>query len=288
MKAIFRHEISSCFTNLTAYVFGAFLLLFVGIFVMVYNFNYSLSNFEYVLGNMDFVFIIIVPVLTMRTLAEEKHQKTDQLLYSLPLSMTQVVLGKYAAMLCIFMIPMAVVCIYPIILTAYGSVYLPAAFGAVAGFFFLGASLIAIGVFISSVTESQAIAAGICFAVMLLNYYLYDLAGFISSSAISSLIAFIVIIAVAAAVIYHMTKNIILAIGTGAVLETALIITYVIKGDSFEALFPEIISNLSLFERFYVFINGVFDITGIVYFVSVIAVFLFLSIQAMDKRRWSD
>ncbi len=99
MKAMFRHELSSYFTNITGYVFGAFLLLFVGIFTMIYNINYSVSNYEYVLGNMSFVFLIIVPVLTMRSIAEERKQKTDQLLYSLPLTMTQVVLGKYGAIM---------------------------------------------------------------------------------------------------------------------------------------------------------------------------------------------
>lgn len=94
MKAVFRHELSSYFTNLTGYVFGAFLLLFAGIFTMVYNLKSALTNFEYVLGNMSFVFLVIVPILTMRVLAEERRQKTDQLLYSLPLTMTKVVLGK--------------------------------------------------------------------------------------------------------------------------------------------------------------------------------------------------
>lgn len=89
MKAVLRHELSSCFTNLSGYVFGAFLLLFAGIYTMVYNLQSATTNFEYVLGSMSFVFLIIVPILTMRVLAEERRQKTDQLLYSLPLSMTQ-------------------------------------------------------------------------------------------------------------------------------------------------------------------------------------------------------
>ncbi len=161
MRAIFRHEISSCFTNLTGYVFGAFLLLFAGIFTMVYNLNYQVANFEYVVSEMSFVFLIIVPILTMRVLAEERRQKTDQLLYSLPLSMTQVVLGKYAALLCMLLIPTAILCLYPIALSTFGDIYFPAAFGAIAGFFFLGAALTAIGVFVSSVTESQAVAAGL-------------------------------------------------------------------------------------------------------------------------------
>lgn len=287
MKAIFRHELSSYFTNMTGYVFAAFLLLFTGIFTMVYNINYAVSNFEYVLGNIAFIFLVIVPVLTMRSIAEERKQNTAQLLYSLPITMTQVVAGKYAAMLCVFALPMAVICIYPFILSFFGNVYMPAAFGSIVGFFLLGAALLSIGIFVSSLTESQTIAAGICFAVMLINYYLYDLAGFVSSTAIASLAAFSVIVVLAALIIKIMTKNNFFAIGTGLILEIILLIFYLTDSTAFEGLFAEIIQNLSLFERFYIFVDGVFDITGIAYFLTVSGVFLFLTVQSLDKRRWS-
>lgn len=109
MTAVFRHELSSYFTNVTGYVFGAFLLLFAGIYTMAINLQSASPYFEYVLMNMDFIFLIIVPILTMRVIAEERRQKTDQLLYSLPLTMTQVALGKYLAMLVIFLIPVAII-----------------------------------------------------------------------------------------------------------------------------------------------------------------------------------
>ena len=129
MKAVFRHELSSYFTGMTGYVFGAFLLLFAGIYTMAVNLNAGLSNFEYVLSNLSFIFLIIVPILTMRVIAEERRQRTDQLLYSLPLSMTGVALGKYAALLVVFLVPTGIICLYPLVLSAFGSVYLPLAFG---------------------------------------------------------------------------------------------------------------------------------------------------------------
>ena len=113
MKAVFRHELSSYFTGMTGYVFGAFLLLFAGIYTMAVNLNAGLSNFEYVLSNLSFIFLIIVPILTMRVIAEERRQRTDQLLYSLPLSMTGVALGKYAALLVVFLVPTGIICLYP-------------------------------------------------------------------------------------------------------------------------------------------------------------------------------
>lgn len=288
MIAVFRHELESYFTSLTGFVFGAFLLLFAGIYTMVYNISNALTNFEYVLGGMSFVFLVIVPVLTMRVLAEERKQKTDRLLYSLPLSMTEVVLGKYAAMLVIYLLPMLVISVYPLILSMYGNVHFPAAYSAIIGFFFLGAALIAIGTYVSSVTESQAVAAGLCFVVMMINYFIADLASFVSTTAASSYFAFGVLIALIAWVFYRMTRN---GVVSGLLLlmgEAALILCYVVSSESFEGLFPELMTQLSLFERFYVFLDGVFDVTGIVYFVTVAAVFLFMSVQSMEKRRWSE
>ena len=288
MKAVFRHELNSYFTNVSGYVLGAFILLFSGIYTMVYNLNAAYANFEYVLGGMSFVFLIIVPILTMRVIAEERRQKTDQLLYSLPLTMTKVVLGKYAALLVVLLVPLAIVSLYPLILTAYGNVHLPTAYGAVAGFFLLGAALIAIGVFISSVTESQAVAAGLCFVVMLVNYYITSLAHYVPTSAFGSLMACTILILLLALIFRLMTKNSLASLLVGLVLEGALLVYYARSSTAFEGLFAEIMENLSLFERFYGFVDGVFDLTSVVYFISVIAFFLFLSVQSMEKRRWSE
>lgn len=288
MRAVLRHELSSYFTNLSGYVFGAFLLLFAGIYTMAYNIRSAITNFEYVLGGMSFVFLVIVPILTMRVLAEERRQKTDQLLYSLPLSMTQVVLGKYIAMLVIFAVPLAIISLYPVVLTAFGNIHLPAAFSAIAGFFFLGAALIAIGMYISSVTESQAVAAGLCFVVMLVNYFIADLASMASTTAFGSLAALMLLALVVCGVIYLMTKSGFTALLCAAALVGGIMLAYIFNSSAFEGLFPEIMENISLFERFYALIEGVFDLRSIVYFLSVTGVFLFLSVQSMEKRRWSE
>lgn len=288
MRAVLRHELSSYFTNLSGYVFGAFLLLFAGIYTMVYNIQSAITNFEYVLGGMSFVFIVTVPILTMRVLAEERRQKTDQLLYSLPLSMTQVVMGKYLAMLITFAVPLLLICLYPIILSAYGNLYLPAAFGAIAGFFFLGAALIAVGMYISSITDSQAVAAGLCFVVMLLNYFLADLADMASSEAFGSMAALVILSLAAAGAVWLMTKNSFAALLCAAALVGGTVAVYMVNSSVFEGLFPEIMDNLSLFERFYAMIDGVFDLRSVVYLCSVAGVCLFLCVQSMEKRRWSE
>ena len=288
MKAVFRHELSSFFTGLSGYVFGGFVLLFAGIFTMVLNLNAGYDSFEYVVGNMSFVFLVIVPILTMRILAEERHQKTDQLLYSLPLTMTKVVLGKYCAMLVVFLVPVAIMSLYPVILSGYGSLNLPGAFGAIFGFFLLGAALLAIGMYISSITESQAVAAGLCFVVMLVNYFIADLSGYVSTTAFASLVAFMVLILAGCGVLYLMTKNSFLSLMCAAVLEAGMVLLYTFQSSLFEGLFPQIMEGISLYERFYDILNGIFDLTGVVYFLSIVDVFLFLSVQSLEKRRWSE
>lgn len=288
MNAVFRHEVSSHFHSLSAYVFGAFLLLFGGVYTMVMNLNNLLTNFEFVMGNMAFIFLIIVPILTMRVLAEERRQKTDQLLYSLPISMTDVVLGKFGALLVMLLIPLAIIALYPVMLSAFGNIHFPTAYGAMLGFFLLGAALIAIGLFISSITESQAVAAGLCFVVMLLNYYISDLATFVAATAFASFSAFAAVIVILALLINMMTKNGTISLIFAAVGEGALLAGYLLNASSFEGLFPKVMESLSLFDRFYVFVNGVFDLSAVVYFITVIALFLFLSVQSMERRRWND
>ena len=123
MTAVLKHELRAYFHSLTAYVFGAFLLAFVGIGAMMYNLQAAVSNFEYVLSFGCLVFVVIVPILTMRVIAEERKQKTDQLLYSLPITTTQVVIGKYLALLTVYLIPLCIICIYPLIFSQFGDIF---------------------------------------------------------------------------------------------------------------------------------------------------------------------
>lgn len=288
MKAVFRHELASYFSNMTGYVFGAFLLLFAGIYTMVYNLKGGITNFEYVPAGMDFAFLVIVPILTMRVLAEERRQKTDQLLYSLPITMMEVVLGKFAALLVVLAVPVAIVGLYPFILCLYGNVHFPAVYSSLCGFFFLGAALIAVGIFISSITESQAVAAGVCFALLLVNYFLSDLASYLSTTAFSSLTGIMIMAALISIIAYRMTKNGLAAGALCLLLEIASVTVFLVDSTLYEGLLPEVIKKMSLFQQFYVFVDGIFDIRSLVYFASICVVFLFLSVQSMEKRRWSE
>lgn len=287
MTAIFKRELKSYFNNILGYIFCAFILLFAGIYTMVINLKSGSANFEFVLGNMAFIFLIAVPILTMRVVAEERRHKTDQLLYSLPITMTEVVFGKYLAMLAVLFIPLAIISVYPLILSLFGNVNFFASYGSLLAFFMLGASLIAMGMFISSLTDNQVVAVIGSFILVLLNYYIGTLAGYVSYSANATFIAFVIVIAAVAFLIYYLTKNSLLAVIIAAIAEIALIAVKLVNPDSLYGLFPKIMDKISVFERFYTFPNGVFDITSLVYYIVVIAAFLFFTVQSMEKRRWS-
>ena len=287
MTAVLKHELRNYFHTLTAYVFGAFLLAFIGLGATLYNLQAAVSNFEFVLSFGSLVFVVIVPILTMRVIAEEKKQRTDQLLYSLPITTPEVVLGKYLALLVVYLIPLAVVSVYPLIFARYGDVYLLTSYGSIFAFFVLGAALIALGVFISSLTDNQGFAAGIGIAVILLNYYSASLSEYVSSTPAGALIAAFALVIVLGVVIRHLTKNEHLAYGFYFLAGGAVLILYLADSEAFSGLLPSVMKTLSLFERFYVFVNGVFDLTAIVYFVTFAAFFLFLSVQSLEKRRYN-
>lgn len=287
MIAVLRHELSIYFRSFTAYVFGAFLLVFVGIGAMIYNLQQAVANFEYVLSFVCMVFVVIVPLLTMRVIAEEKKQKTDQLLYSLPITTLQVVMGKFLALLTVYLIPLCIIAVYPLVFAQFGDVYLPTSYGSIAAFFVMGAALLALGMFLSSLTENQGFAAGIGVAVILLNYYSVTLAEYVSSTALGSVIVLWVFIILLGVLVKHITRNENLAYGVSLALMAVTCVTYYLDSSKFEGLIPEIMTKLSLFERFYTFVNGVFDLTAIFYYLTVIGFFLFLTVQSMEKRRYN-
>lgn len=288
MIAVFRREVGSYFRGVLGYLLAAFLLVFAGIYCMAYNLSGYYSNFEYVLSGIGFIYLIAVPIISMRTVAEEKRQKTDQLLYSLPIRLSDVVVGKYLAMLVVLAVPCLIMGTYPLILSQFGTVSFTTAYGALLAFFLMGACLLSIGLFISSMTESQVAAAVITLVTMLLLYFMTSLASFISTDASASLSALTVLVLVFAVIVYLLTKNPIVAVlvaGAGAI---GLQLWYRADATAFSGLFGSMLESISVFDRLDTFVDGVFDLTAIVYYLSIIGVFLFLTVQSMEKRRWGE
>ena len=288
MIAVFKRELNGYYKSVTGYLLAAVLLIFADIYCMVYNLSGYCANFEYVLDAMSFIFLIAVPIISMRTLAEEKKSKTDQLLYSLPISMTSVVIGKYLAMLVVLAVPMAIMALYPVILSQFGAVSFATAYGALIAFFLIGGCLLSIGLFISSITESQVAAAVITLVTTLLLYFMSGLAGYVSSESSSSLIALGILVLLFAVLFYYMSKNMLVSLAVAIVGIGALMLWYQADSPAFSGLFAEIMNSISVFDRFDSFVDGVFDLTAIVYYASISGVFVFLTVQAMEKRRWSE
>lgn len=287
MTAILKHELKSYFHSLTAYVFGAFLLVMVGLGSVYYNLMAAVSNFEYVLSFGSIIFVIIVPLLTMRVIAEERRQKTDQLLYSLPVTTTQVVLGKYLALLAVYLVPLAIISTYPLIFSRYGEVYLPTSYGSLFAIFVMGAALIAVGVFLSSLTENQGMAAGITVAVILFNYYSVSLSEYVSTTILGTLAALVVLALILGGITGLVTGSDVMGYAVAFVLLGCICIIGFTDASVLEGLLPDLMRSLSLFERFNAFVSGVFDLTALVYYGSVILFFLFLTVQSLEKRRYN-
>lgn len=288
MIAVFKREVGSYYKSVVGYLIAAFLLIFAGIYCMAYNLSGYYANFEYVLDSISFIYLIAVPIISMRAMAEEKRQKTDQLLYSLPLRLSDVVLGKYLAMLVVLLVPCIILGCYPLILMQWGNVPLATGYGTLAAFFLLGACLLSIGLFVSSITESQIAAAVITLVTLLLLYFMSSLSSFVSSEASSSLGVLCGLAAVAGVLVFILSRNAIIAVLIAGVGCGGLYLWYQADSSAFSGLFGRMMNAISVFDRFESFVNGVFDLTAVVYYVSIILVFLFLTVQVMEKRRWSE
>ena len=288
MKAVYKKELKAYFQSIIGCVFIAFLIAFTGIYFMAYNMTTGYPYFSYTLSGSLIVFIVGIPLITMRSFAEERKNKTDQLLLTAPVSLTKIVLGKYLAMISVVAIPNLIFCLFPLLIKMNGTAYLKTDYISIGVFFLLGCVYVAIGMFMSALTESQMIAFITTFGLLLILYLWNGIIGFLPSSAIGSLIGLIVVFTIIIAYVYHMTENWMLS----AVLEVlgivASVATYIVKSSLFENLLTKILGKLALADVFTDITNNhIVDITGIVLYLSVIAIFIVLTIQAIQKRRWS-
>ena len=288
MKAIYKRELKSYFQSMTGYVLTAFMVIFTGIYFMAYNLNSGYPYFSYVLLSINYILIVAVPLLTMRSFAEERKSRTDQMLFTAPVHLWEVVLGKYLAMITVFAVPCVIFCTFPLIIKSFGTAYLKIDYLSILMFFLMGCVYIAIGMFLSSLTESQIIAAVTTFGALLLVFLWGGLMQFLPISKSSGMIGVVILITLAVAAVYHMTKNWMIAgilevIGVGTV-----IVTSFVKAELFENLLVNLMGKLYITEIFEnIASNHLFDVSGLVMYLTLIAVFVFLTMQSIQKRRWS-
>lgn len=287
MGAIYKKELKGYLTSMIGYVFIFFILLLEGIYFTAYNLQGMYPVFGYTLSSITFLFMILIPVLTMRVLAEERRQKTDQLLLTSPVSIGNIVVGKYLALVTVYLIPLLVICLYPLIMAKYGTVSFPMAYTAILGFAFLGFAEIAVGVFLSSLTENPVIAAVLCFLTLFVCFMIDGIKSLISDTSSTSLVIYMVLILAAALLIYNMIRNVLIAGIVGLIGEIAAIAAYLIDSTMFESSVKDFLSIFDITGHFDNFTNGILDLQGLVYFLSIIVIFVFLTVQSMKKRRWS-
>ena len=234
MKAIFKREFRSYFNNMTGFIFISIFLCFTGIFVMMYNFFYMNSSPVYAVVSMMPILAVLTPVITTRSLLGELQSGADRLLYSLPITSAQAVLGKYAALLAVFALPVAFMAILPPVVGLFGEVNMLSAYLALADFFAFGAALLALGMFISAVSKSALVSFCVSYGVVVALYALNILSAALPSG----------------------------------------------------SFFAGLLSYASMFGSTDSLMYGLFDIRALLYYISIAAVFVFLTVRSFEKKRY--
>ena len=288
MKAIYKRELKAYFHSMTGYAFIAFLMLFTGIYFTAYNLTSGVPYFAYALAGTMFIFLVAVPVLTMRSFAEERRNKTDQLLLTSPVTVTDIVLGKYFSMVTVYLVPILLYCIFPLVIKMQGTAYLKTDYAAIFMYFVIGCVYIAIGMFLSSLTESQIIAVVSTFATLLVLYLWSGLMSFLPTGATQNFIGLLAIILLIAYVVYEVTKNWMIGGGIAAAGIVASVITYIVKEDWYESLLSNFLGKLDFGSMLSdVIENNLLNVGSVILCVSVVFLFVFLTVQTIQKRRWS-
>ncbi len=287
MKTILSREFKAYFNSPIGYVFLTFYLFIFGFYFSGINISQSNGDYSLVFNYLVNLLLFTIPLMTMRLLSEEKKNKTDQLLLTAPISVKDIVLGKYFAAVLLFLLTLVITLVHPIILTVLGDVPWPTVISTYVGYFLLGSTLIAMSLFISSLTENQIISAIASIGVFLLLLLIDALATLIPPQRFSSLIFVFVIIIVITLYIYASIKDVYISLIIGFFCISIALLTYKFFGNLFDGLCTKVLQWLSLFSRYNNFGDGLFDIGAIIYYLSFIFVFLFLTNQTIEKRRWN-
>ncbi len=290
MTAIFKRELRSYFHGMLGYVLTAFLLASSGIYFLALNLGYGLTDFGYyTLYRTIFMLLLYIPVLTMRSLAEERRSRTDQLLLTSPVPVWGIVLGKFFAMCAVFALPCLMDVVMILILWALGGTVpaVAANFAALLCYFLLGCAAIAMGEFLSGLTENPIIAAVAGFSVLLLAYMMPSLRSLFNAGSAVALAVFTAIAGAASLMAGLRTRSFILGCLTFAALCLGLTGLFLLQSAWLTEAFSAVLSVLCFFTPFEDFVNNSFSLPTLVYYLTVTGMFLFFTAQSIEKRRWN-
>jgi ABC-2 type transport system permease protein len=287
MLAIFKKELRCYFVTPSGYIFLGLFLLLAGILFAFGTLLSGSSSFPAFLGSIRFVFLFATPVLTMRLMAEETRQRTDQLLYTSPIGLHEVVLGKFFAALALFAAALAVCLCYSIVIILYGDFQGWETASAALGFLLLGACFIAVGTFISTTTENQAVAAVGTFAVLLIFWIIEPIKSGLPQDLALGIIFAAALALLASYSLYAATKSLPAAAIAAAVLAAAIALGALLRPSFFYGLVTSTLDWFSLLKRQESFTMGLIKLDNVIYYLSFIFAFLFLSVRFVEKRRWA-
>ena len=287
MTAIFKREFRSYFTGMVGYAVAAVSLFFLGLYFTNRNLLYQSSDFAGVLYTTTLILLFLLPAVSMRSFAEERRASTDQLLLTSPVSIPAIVAGKFLAQLAVFCVPLTAAAVMPLILTAFGKVSLISAYAALLGYILLGGACLAVGTFISCLTENQIVAYLASFVVLLIAYLMNGIKTMFTSGNILAFVVFALVLLAASAAVGVVCKNI---LAGGAVLvvgAAALFALFILRPAWLLSAFDAVLTALALFAPYAEIIGGSFSLPVILYYLSVIGVFLFFTGQTLERRRWN-
>ena len=287
MIAIYKRDLKGFFTGMMGYVLLAFFLAVGGLYFTVMNLMSGYPDLSYTLYNNLFVLLLLVPLLTMRSFAEERRARTDQLLLTSPVPLWRIVLGKYLAVLSVFGMAVLVFALYPLIMSRGGAVSYRQSYAALLAFFLLGAACIAIGVFLSSLNENQIVAAVCSFFVLLLAYLMPSIQTLFTVGSALAMGVFLVLAVLGAAYAGWHSRSWGLGLGVFTVCCAAILVLFWLRSAALTSAFSSLLGALCLFSPFEKFVSGLFSRSAVVYYLSVTALSLFFTCQTLEKRRWN-
>lgn len=287
MTAIFKREFKSCFTGMIGWVIAAVSLFFLGLYFTNRNLLYASSDFASVLYTMTMILLFLLPAISMRSIAEERKNKTDQLLLTSPVSIPAIVAGKFLAELAVFALPLAAAVVMPLLLQAFGTVSLVAAYSALLGYLLLGGACLAVGTWISALTENQILAYLATFGALLVAYLMNGIQTMFTTGNLLAFIVFMIVLLVASVLVGVICKRLAAGAAVFCAGAVVLFVLFQLRPAWLLTAFNAVLSALALFEPFKDIVGGMFSIPAIVYYLSVMGLFLFLTGQALARRRWN-
>ncbi len=287
MKAIFKKELRGYFQGIIGWFFLFFFLIITGIYIYVDNILGGYPNFEVVLEPVSLVLCFMVPMVTMRFMAEENKQKTDQLLLTSGVSVERIVLGKLLAACALLAIALLFCCIVPPVLSVFGKVNFATAYGGILGFFLMGCAYISLGAFISCTTEHQILAAIVTYGVIFFTWLAQGVGTLFETDAHTAYVVIAILLLLVVLAVHMLMKNSLITGITALLTEGTLIGINILKPALLEGRLADVFGAFSVIGKMDNFLLGVFDLSAVVYYLTIIALFYFLSVQAIKKRRWN-